>query len=117
MTCTNEITHLGLEGTDGLGHGCLSGSCLLSLDRSDTATVQTSGGSGGYDGGGDRKGKENDRQSDFHDSILGGTEETLEDGVTVFISLGRNKTSTTNGIYRRCDRNVCLRAAQILSIW
>ena len=75
MTRTNEITHLGLEGTDSLGHGRLSGSCLHSLDRSDTAAVQTSGGSGGYDGGGDRKGEANDGQSELHDDSCG-TKET-----------------------------------------
>ena len=86
MTYKREITtHLGLEGTGGPGDGRLSGSCLLGLDRSGTTTaLQTPGGGGSsHDSGGDRQGKANDGQSELHYSILGGTEETMGEGVTV----------------------------------
>ena len=63
MAYKREITtHLDLEGTQSLGHGRLSGSCFLGLDRSGTTTaLQTPGGGGSsHDDGGDRKGEAND---------------------------------------------------------
>ena len=104
MTCTNEITHLGLEGTHGLGDGRLGGSCLLGLNRPGTSTaLQTPsrGGGSGHDGGGDRKGEANDGQGELHDSILGGTKETMGEGVTVCISLRRNEITLSAMRWRR----------------
>ena len=57
-----KATHLGLEGTDGLG---LGGRRLLCLNRFDSSAVQTPGG-GGRDGGRDRQGEANHGQNELH---------------------------------------------------
>ena len=110
MAYKREITtHLDLEGTGGPGDGRLSGSCFLGPDRPGTATaLQTPGRrGGGHDDGGDRKGEANDGQSELHVSILGGTEETMDEGVTVCISLRRNGISLSAMRSRRLCVYVC----------